>query len=242
MGEKNIKIKRLFFWSALTFIFLTVIITIITLNSRPLSPCSVIINEKTLCVILDAGHGGLDGGAVSPQGTVEANINLMISKKTRDFMNFFGITTIMTRTEDISLNYNPNKSTRDNKNADLRARLDISSCNTRYEFLSVHLNKFEQSQYYGAQVFYGKQNSNSRLLAECIQKSFVENIDSSNKRTAKQCHDSVYLMKNISSPAVIVECGFLSNPNEEALLCSNNYQTQIAIAITKGYIDYKKDR
>ncbi len=242
MFVKNIKIKRIIFWSTLTITVAAVIITVIILNSTPLKPC---ISSRTLYrpqVIIDAGHGGVDGGATSASGTAEADINLAISIKTRDIMNLLGVSVVMTRSDRNSLDYNEDKSIRDNKNSDLKARLKLASDNPGHDFLSIHLNKFEQSKSYGAQVFYSKNNPASKIIAEHIQQSFVSYIDSTNKRIPKESHDSIYLMKHINSPAVIVECGFLSNPEEERLLNSETYHTHVALAITKGYLDYIKER
>ena len=242
MGVKSIKYKRIIFWSSLTIGLLAVIITIITINSTPLKPCVSLAVIDRPTVIIDAGHGGIDGGAVSTDGALEADINLLISVKLYDLMRFLGVDAIMTRTDDGSLAYNAEQSIRDNKNADLKARLALASENPECDFLSVHLNHFEQSQYYGAQVFYSPSNPLSSVLAGCIQNSFVTYVDPTNYRTEKQSHESIYLMKHIKSPAVTIECGFLSNPNEAKLLCSDSYQTHIGIAIAKGYLDYIKER
>jgi N-acetylmuramoyl-L-alanine amidase len=242
MWAKNVKLKRIIFWSTLTITVTAVIITVIIFNSTPLKPC---INSTTSYrpqVIVDAGHGGIDGGATSASGTAEADINLDISIKTRDIMKLLGVNVIMTRSDHNSLDYNESKSIRDNKNSDLKARLKLASDNPGHDFLSIHLNKFEQSKSYGAQVFYSKNNPASKIIAERIQQAFVSYIDSTNKRISKQSHDSIYLMKHINSPAVIIECGFLSNPEEERLLMTDRYRTQIALAITKGYLDYIKER
>lgn len=242
MSAKNIKLKRIIFWSTLTITVAAVIITVIIFNSTPLKPC---INTKASYrpqVIVDAGHGGIDGGATSASGIAEADINLDISVKTRDIMNLLGVSVIMTRSDKNSLDYQEGKSIRDNKNSDLKARLKLASDNPGHDFLSIHLNKFEQSKSYGAQVFYSKNNPASKIIAERIQQSFAAYVDSTNKRISKQSHDSIYLMKNISSPAVIIECGFLSNPEEERLLMTDRYRTQVALAITKGYLDYIKER
>ena len=242
MWAKNVKLKRIIFWSTLTITITAVIITVIIFNSTPLKPC---INSTTSYppqVIVDAGHGGIDGGAASASGTAEADINLDISIKTRDIMKLLGVSVIMTRSDQNSLDYNESKSIRDNKNSDLKARLKLASDNPGHDFLSIHLNKFEQSKSYGAQVFYSKNNPASKIIAERIQQAFVSCIDSTNKRISKQSHDSIYLMKHINSPAVIIECGFLSNPEEERLLMTDRYRTQIALAITKGYLEYIKER
>ena len=242
MGAKSIKFKRIIFWCTLTISVLAVIITVITVNSTPLKPCLSPVSYTRPLAIIDAGHGGFDGGAVSADGVAESGINLSISLKTYDFMRFVGVYAIMTRCNDGSLDYDAEKSIRDNKNADLRARLNLAASNPGFDFLSIHLNKFEQSMYYGAQVFYSPNNSRSSMLAHCLQQTFVSYVDPTNKRVEKQSHDSIYLMKNIQSPAVTIECGFLSNPQEADKLCTASYRTHIAIAITKGYLDYIKER
>lgn len=239
---RAIRLKSITLVVSLTILLIAVIIGLIAYNSRPLEKCSAFVTVFHPTVILDAGHGGVDGGAVSLNGTEEAPINLSITKKTRDIMAFVGINAILTRSDGQSLNYATNKTTRENKNADLRARLEFAKLNADCDFLSIHLNKFEQSKYFGAQVFYSLGNESSVLLAETLQNSLIEYLDSSNTRKAKQSPDSVYLMKNIASPAVTIECGFLSNPEEELKLRSDEYQTHIALAITKGYIDYIKER
>lgn len=242
MKAKTLKIKNIFLCLSLTLFVLAVIIFIIAYNSKPLEKCVTILSYDKPSVIIDAGHGGIDGGAVSSGGTEEAGINLLISEKTRLVMLFLGIRSVMTRSDEGSLNYNPEKSIKENKNADLKERLKIAEQFSDCDFLSIHLNKFEQSKYFGAQVFYSANNSKSLILAETLQNSMIDYLDKDNIRKAKISPESVYLMKNIKSPAVIIECGFLSNPAEEQKLVSDEYQTHIAISITKGYIDYIKER
>ena len=193
-------------------------------------------------LLLDAGHGGLDGGAVSPNGVSEAEINLAITLKTQALLRFVGISGDLTRTDGQSLNYNPDASARENKNADLNARLALSKERPELDFLSIHLNKFEQEKYYGAQVFYSPNTERSKQLAQCLQDNLRLVLDKDNDRRIKLAPDSVMLMKNINSPAVTIECGFLSNAREEALLQQDTYQTKIAIAIANGYIQYLESK
>ena len=188
--------------------------------------------------VIDPGHGGIDGGTVSASGLAEAPVNLAISFKTRDILRFLGVVSVMTREDENSLDYDESNTVSQNKSADLKARLTISQNLPDCDFLSIHLNKFEQSEYKGAQVFYSSNNEASFLLAECLQQSMRLGLDPSNERKAKESPDSVYLMKNIRSPAVTIECGFLSNPSEAELLASDRYQTKVAAAVCCGYIDY----
>lgn len=201
-------------------------------------PALSVLRPGDFLLLLDAGHGGLDGGAVSASGTAEAEINLAITLKTQAFLRFLGISGALTRTDGQSLQFNPEATARENKNADLRARLELAKARPELDFLSIHLNKFEQEQYYGAQVFYSRNTERSKVLAQCLQDCLRCVLDQHNDRRIKMAPDSIMLMKNIHAPAVTIECGFLSNPREEALLKQDGYQTKIALAIAGGYIQY----
>lgn len=190
-------------------------------------------------VVIDAGHGGMDGGAVgTTYGTLEKNINLDVAKKTYLLLNLFGVPCTMTRTEDISLNYNPENTTAKNKSADLFARLDFTNRQASPLFLSIHMNKFEQSRYSGAQTFFSPNHEGSKILGERIQEKMIAMVDNTNTRVAKQSDGSIFLLKNLKCPAVIVECGFLSNPTEEKNLTDEKYQKKISYAIVCGYLDF----
>lgn len=211
----------------------------IVLRKQPNThPTLAAVHPDEYQLLLDAGHGGMDGGAVSPNGVSEADINLSITLKTQAFLRFLGISGDLTRTDGQSLHFNPDASARENKNADLYARLDMAKARPELDFLSIHLNKFEQEKYYGAQVFYSPNTERSKQLAQALQGSLRFVLDRDNDRRIKLAPDSVMLMKNINSPAVTIECGFLSNAREEALLQQDAYQTKIAIAIANGYIQY----
>lgn len=189
-------------------------------------------------LVIDAGHGGFDGGAVSPGGTTEQQINLRISQSLCALAQCFGYPAQCTRTDDQALDYDENQSIRQNKAADLAARERIASQAPNAVFLSIHLNKFEDPQYFGAQVFYSQNNDNSKALAERLQTALVDGIDNGNIRRAKPASSAVYLMKKLTCPAVIVECGFLSNPEEEAALRQPDYQKQLAACIWQGFQQY----
>ena len=227
--------KTLLFYGILTLLTLIAIILIITVNSQT----KFASEELRLCVdvILDAGHGGMDGGAASPDGICEAPITLSIAKKTQVLMGFCGVQALMTRSDDASLNYRPDASARTNKNADLNARLNIARQYPDTPFLSIHLNQFPQTRYTGAQVFYG---DSGQLLAASLQDCLRTILDPTNERVCKPAPEGVFLMKNIAAPAVTIECGFLSNPEECKLLQQNDYQTKIALAITGGYQRYNR--
>lgn len=193
-------------------------------------------HDSTITLVLDAGHGGFDGGAVSPSGVTEQQINLAITYKLRDLAGLFGLPCVLTRPDDNALDYVPGRSVRENKVADIHARKRICEQTQNPVFISIHLNKFEQSRYFGAQVFYGGAHEDSKRLAESIQAALCAGIDNGNTRVAKPAGDSIYLMRQLTCPALIVECGFLSNPQDEAALCRDDYQTQLATCILAGYL------
>jgi len=227
--------KTLLFYGILTLLTLIAIILIITVNSQTKFAMENITIRAN--VILDAGHGGMDGGAVSTDGICEAPITLSIAQKTQHLMLFCGTNALMTRNDDLSLNYREDASVRENKNADLTARLELSRQYPSSPFLSIHLNQFSQAKYAGAQVFYG---ANGQALAESLQDSLKAVLDPENTRNCKPAPEGVFLMKNITAPAVIIECGFLSNPEECANLQQDSYQTRIALAIVSGFENYNR--
>lgn len=230
--------RRLIFFAALT-LFVTVIIIITAryfLSARPVFGAG---QAGRRVVIVDPGHGGIDGGAESAGGLMEKHINLSISKKLADLLLLFGVDARLTRDDDYSLNYSPANTIRKNKVADLNERLKIAENEENPVYLSIHLNKFEQTQYYGAQTFYSKNNPLGIMLADCVQKNLREFLNPLNKREIKQASDSIFLMNQLKCPAVIVECGFLSNPDEELLLQDDNYQKKIAIAVCAAYLTFE---
>lgn len=193
--------------------------------------------EKQL-IIIDAGHGGEDGGTASSKGTNEKSINLEISAKLQSVFNLCGYRTLMTRTND-ELIYDASSSTmREKKVSDLRNRLSIAENNPDSIFLSVHQNYFTQSKYWGTQVFYSGNNSESALIAESIQNSAKEKLQNDNTRKIKKSGKEIFLLNNIKSPAVMVECGFMSNPSEALKLEDSAYQTKMAISIVEGINNY----
>lgn len=150
----------------------------------------------------------------------------------------FRIHTLLTRADENSIGYDAEKSIRENKVADIRAREQIVAQVENPIFLSVHLNKFSDSVYSGAQVFWSKNNPEGQLLAQQIQAAFTFGLSPEKERSAKQATDEIYLMKHLTCPAVIVECGFLSNPQEAQLLKQDTYQKRLALCIVNGYLQY----
>ena len=186
-------------------------------------------------LILDAGHGGEDGGAVSVTGVPESRVNLEIVQKLRDTLALYGVDPVVLREEDVSL-HDPEASTlREKKRSDLKNRVRAGEAVEGGTLLSIHQNSYPGSQYRGAQVFYAP-TGGSRELAELLQTALREELQTDNGRKAKPIPESVYLMNHVSCPAVLVECGFLTNPEEEALLRDGGYQRQLAAVLAGAWL------
>ena len=202
------------------------------------TPTSVPILDSHNIIIVDAGHGGEDGGTQSATGILEKDINLDISMKLGTLLKLLGYTVVYTRTED-KLQYGDDaKVQRQKKVSDIHYRMKFMENYPEGLFISIHQNYFEQSKYYGAQVFYSKNKAESKALAEKLQKSIKNIIQPDNTRQIKGSGTDVYLLYNAKSPAVMVECGFLSNPGEALLLKDEEYQKNMCLAIAAGLEEY----
>ncbi len=195
-------------------------------------------NEKTPVIIIDAGHGGVDGGAVSADGTTEKDLNLDIALKMNDYLQNLGYKTILTRSDDVSIHDSDAGTIRQKKVSDLHNRLDIINSTPDSIFVSVHQNYYTQSKYSGTQVFYSVNNPDSEKLAQSIQTSVVTLLQPDNNRQIKQSGSSIFLLHNATAPSVLVECGFLSNAQETEKLKNEAYRMQMAQAVCKGIINY----
>ena len=205
--------------------------------SKTVAASNIKVASKPI-IIIDAGHGGEDGGTQSSDGVLEKDINLAISKKLDKILTRYGFETVIIRDTD-NLIYDEGSSTiREKKSSDLHKRMDIMKQYPSCVFLSVHQNHFAESKYSGAQVFYCETQNGSKELAECIQKSIVSSLQKDNTRQIKACTSSVYLIHEAVSTAVMVECGFLSNKEEAEKLSDNTYQYEMALAIAKGLVNY----
>lgn len=189
-------------------------------------------------IIIDAGHGGFDGGAVAADGTIEKNINLSIALKLGEMLKFLGYDVVYTRTSDVGTDNLTDATIQQRKKADLNNRLELMSEFVDAEFVSIHLNKFEQKSAKGAQVFYSPNNSDSKALGESIQLSVKQLLQTNNTRVCKKATQDIFLLHNAKIPAVIVECGFLSNDSELELLKTEEYQYKIAFSILCGIMSY----
>lgn len=188
------------------------------------------------CVILDAGHGGFDGGAVAPDGTLEKDINLAVTLKLDAVLRLLGYETVLVRSTDTSTAEDKG-SERSQKVSDMKARLKITEKYKDALFVSIHMNKYTSTQPHGAQVFYAN-TEGSKELAECIQMSIADSVQPDNKRVIKKTTKDIYLLYNATVPSVITECGFLSNRDDLSSLKNDKYQIKLAAAIAAGINDY----
>lgn len=188
--------------------------------------------------VIDAGHGGEDGGASSDAGAREADLNLQVSAKIDALMRFYGVPSVMVRTEDISLHDASAQSLRDKKRSDLNNRVKLVEGIPNAALISVHQNTFSEPQYSGLHAFFGKAHG-SKELAEMIQSNTKTHLDSANNRVAAPVRTDVFLMNRAACPAVLVECGFLSNPGEESRLRDNGYQTKLAATVAASFLQWE---
>ena len=189
-------------------------------------------------IILDPGHGGVDGGAVGVNGTVEKRINLEISLRLRDVFTAAGYTVIMTRDTDKSIHDSSADTIREMKVSDLHNRLALTEMYPNSLLISIHQNTLGNSSVTGAQVFYSPNNAESRILAQSIQDSFNSGIQLAGDRQIKEAGKNLYLFYNARNTAVLAECGFLSNSQEEAMLCDKAHQDDIVFCIFRGTLEY----
>lgn len=184
--------------------------------------------ERKHTIIIDAGHGGVDGGATSCTGMLESAFNLEIAIRLNDLLHLFGIHTKMVRTTDISV-YTQGETIAAKKISDLKNRVKMVNDTENALLLSIHQNTFSDSRYSGAQVFYS-QKGEGQLLAENLQSAFIQTLNPGSNRRCKRA-DGIYLMENIEKTGVLIECGFLSNPEEEAMLRDKTYQQKLSCVI-----------
>ena len=180
------------------------------------------------CIIVDAGHGGVDGGATSCTGKLESSFNLEISLRLNDLLHLLGYDTRMIRTTDTSV-YTRGETIAQKKISDLKERVQIINETEKALLLSIHQNNFSDGKYSGAQVFYGKAGQ-SEPLAKALQSVFVSSLNPGSKRQCKKS-EGVYLMEHIDCTGVLIECGFLSNVQEEAKLRTPEYQKKLCCVI-----------
>ena len=190
---------------------------------------------RTGPLVLDAGHGGEDGGAVSITGVPESEINLSIVLKLRDILGLYGVDPILLREEDVSLHDGDANTLREKKRSDLKNRVEAIEAVEGGTLLSIHQNTYTSSRYRGSHVFYAP-TEGSQPLADHFQNSIKATLQPENERAVKRIPDTVYIMNHITCPAILIECGFLTNPEEEALLRDEDYQRRLSAVIAAAWL------
>lgn len=224
----------------LSGIFLSVFVFILTTGNaeeqnKYISTVTLPASGKT--IVIDAGHGVPDEGAQSSNGTTEAETNLKIALKLQNLLEQSGCTVILTRSDENAIYDIDSKTLKQKKISDIKNRVKIGNESSADIFVSIHLNKIPQSQYDGWQTFYKEGSEDGARLAKTIQENLNKTIQKENNRIAKTI-DKIYIIKHVEIPTTIVECGFLSNPDEEKLLLEDEYQNKLAWGIYNGIIDY----
>ncbi len=194
-------------------------------------------NSYNLTVVLDAGHGGEDSGAVGFDNTYEKELNLSIVQKIISIFDIFGIKYVAVRDSDTALGDTSLSTVRERKISDIHKRYELINSESDAVLLSIHQNYFPVEKYSGAQVFYAAVDE-SELIAENIQKRIINMLQIENNRQIKQTDNSIYLLAKAKCPSVMVECGFMSNLNELTLLKDETYQKKMSYLIVRGMIDY----
>ncbi len=228
--------KRIFLLSALFCCFVAGLAAVLWYGHAPAVPALGAQNGVPVTVVIDAGHGGEDGGAVSPDGVAESQINLEVARRVEDLLRFAGQRTLLTRSEDVSTADPSLGSVRERKASDLKNRVAMVESTPNGVLLSIHQNSLPSSVVtHGAQVFWNRQEG-ARELAELVQDSLNQTINAGNEKIPRKIQPTIYLMKHVTAPGIIVECGFLSNREETAMLQEPSYQTRLAAAIAAGYL------
>ncbi len=185
-------------------------------------------------VIVDPGHGGVDGGAVGISGVVEKDVNLTISMRFGQLLTFLGYEVVMTREDDRSIHSEDAKTIRQMKASDLCNRLAISKQYPDARYISIHQNNFDDPSQNGMCFYYSPNNPQSKVLAETMHQILLDTLQRDNRRKPKQAASNLFILYHTENPAVLVECGFLSNREEEQRLKDSTYQNQICILLTSA--------
>lgn len=193
--------------------------------------------RSSLLLVIDPGHGGEDGGAVSVSGVAESGINLAIALRCQALAGLFGQSVQLLRETDTSLVGDTAQTLREKKREDLQRRVEIVNSAANAVLLSIHQNYYTGSSYSGAQVFY-RPGTASQSWGVFLQEQLRLSLDTENQRQAKEIPSDIYLMSHIDCPAVLVECGFLSNPEEDQLLQSEDYQLRLAVTLMGACLGY----
>ncbi len=223
------------------FVLIFVVISAIILSSMlvNINIVNLISNDK-FTVIVDAGHGGEDGGAVGIDNILEKDLNLLYAKDLKSYLEFLGYNVIMTRETDTSIHDLDAKTIREKKSSDLHNRLKITESVKNALLISIHMNKYREEKYSGSQIFFGGKNEKSKTLAEIISKNFKLQVNPENNRETKQVGKEIFLIYNSDIPTVLIECGFISNKNETELLKTKEYREKMMMSVALSVMEYEK--
>ena len=231
--------KKIIFWAGIiaTFMFLYSITAYNVNNTKNKTVATVALPVNNKVIVIDAGHGVPDEGAQSSNGTTEAESNLKIALKVQNLLEQSGATVILTRSDENAIYDLDSNTLKQKKISDIHNRVKIGNESSADIFVSIHLNKIPQQQYWGWQTFFKNGNEYSKKLAKSLQQGLNQTIQKENKRESLKI-ENVYIIEHVEIPTAIVECGFLSNPEEKALLEQEEYQDKLAWGIYIGIMDY----
>ncbi len=236
----SFRLKEFFFGLA-AIVLCCVCVCLIDFNYFATAMSQSLVRSEKLTVIVDPGHGDFDGGTQSESGIIEKDVNLEISLKLKEMLCLSGYNVVMTRSDDTVLNDKDAVTIRQKKSTDLKNRLKLIESYPDCIFISIHQNYFTESKYSGTQVFYSGNNPESETLANAIQQSVIENVQTDNTRQTKKSGSEIFLLYKAQCPAIMIECGFLSNENETQMLTDEQYQKKLVAAIVAGIIKYEEN-
>lgn len=224
------------------FLILSLVVFVCgALKSAVFSNTETFLPSEGRTIIIDAGHGAPDGGAVGNSGVQEKDLNLSVALTLQKFLEAGGTEIVLTRSDDNGI-YDVSGSIKSKKVSDIKNREKLMEEVDADAFISIHMNKFTEPQYSGPQVFYSTNDESGELLAKCVQRNLIAALNPVSEREVKEAYDSIYLLKNATIPAILIECGFLSNAQEEKKLLDENYQKQLAWAVYCGIIEYFNEK
>lgn len=198
----------------------------------PVSPVIASFGGRLPTIVIDAGHGGMDGGASGVTGVLERDVNLAVAQRTEALMTLFGLSCVMTRSDDADIAPGVDyKTIRSRKIADMRARAELVNAIPNAMLFSIHMNSYPDPRCSGSQVFYSP-TAGSDLLAGYVRDALAAVTGDSSPRAAAPVNPGLYLYRTVTCPAVLIECGFLTNPEEEKRLASPEYQLKLAMGLT----------
>lgn len=237
--------SNLFLFFIFILLFLAVFLFLFSISRskndapiEPTAPATEAPRQSPITVVIDAGHGGEDGGTVGVDGVLEKDINLTLSKELCASLSSRGIRCVMTRTEDMLL-YDRNADYEGRKKAlDAKARLEIAEAQSEAIFISIHQNSYPVAKYSGFQIYYSKNNSESATLAKTLELAVREKLQPDNNRASKEAGSNIYLLQKLTCPALLLECGFLSNPDECARLQDAGYRARLVEVLSDALESY----